>query len=78
MVAFNYPVLSLALQTDKHEKVFIAADSTTYNYKTGVNIFEGHVKIDQGTTHITADKLITKTNEQHKIKEALLDLRKIE
>lgn len=66
----NYPLSSNALPTDKHEKVFIVADSTTYNYKTGVNIFEGHVKVDQGTTHILADKLITKSNPQHKIKEA--------
>lgn len=66
----SYPLLSSALPTDKHEKVFIVADSTTYNYKTGMNIFEGHVKIDQGTTHITADKLITKSNPQHKIQEA--------
>lgn len=59
-----------ALPSDKQQKVYIVADSTIYNYKNGLNVFEGHVKIDQGSTHITADKLITKTNAQHKIEEA--------
>lgn len=62
---------AFALPEDNKEKVYIVADSTIYNYKTGVNIFEGNVKVDQGTTHITADKLITKNNHQHKIQEAI-------
>jgi lipopolysaccharide export system protein LptA len=60
-----------ALQQDKKENIYITADSTVYNYKTGVNIFEGHVKVDQGSTHIRADKLTTKNNDQHKIQEAI-------
>jgi lipopolysaccharide export system protein LptA len=60
-----------ALQTDNLEKVYIVSDSFIYNYKTGINIYEGHVKVDQGTTHIMADKLITKNNLQHKIQEAI-------
>ncbi len=63
------PVFSLS--TDNQEVVHVVADSSIYNYKTGVNLFEGNVKVDQGTTHITADKLITKNNTQHKIKEAI-------
>lgn len=65
------PTTLFALPTDNMQKVYIVADSTTYNYKNGINVFEGHVKIDQGTTHITADKLITKSNAQHKIEEAI-------
>lgn len=60
-----------ALQEDNKEKVYIIADSTNYNYKTGYTVYEGHVKVDQGTTHVTADRLTTKTNTQHKIKEAI-------
>lgn len=59
-----------ALDTDSNAKVNIVADSGTYNFKTGVDVYEGHVKVDQGTTHIIADKLITKKNSQHKIQEA--------
>ncbi|EKD69830.1 MAG: hypothetical protein ACD_46C00720G0001, partial [uncultured bacterium] len=60
-----------ALSEDSQEKVNVIADSSIYNYKTGINIFEGNVKVDQGTTHITADKLITKTNKEHKLQEAI-------
>lgn len=61
----------MALPEDKKEKLYIVADSSIYNSKTGINVFEGHVKVDQGSTHITADKLITKSNLEHKIQEAI-------
>lgn len=60
-----------SLPTDSREKIYIKADSSIYNYKTGFNIFEGNVKVDQGTTHITAEKLITKNDARHKISEAI-------
>ena len=59
-----------ALPTDMHQKLHILADAGSYNYKTGVNIYEGHVKVDQGASHLTADKLITKSNPKHEIQEA--------
>ena len=59
-----------ALDSDVRQRLNIVADSGSYNFKTGVDIYEGHVKIDQGTTHITAEKLITKKNNEHKIREA--------
>lgn len=68
---YFYSSETFALEEDNKEKVYIVADSTLYNYKTGVNTFEGNVKVDQGTTHITADRLITKNNKQHKIREAI-------
>ncbi len=67
----SLPALIFALPEDKQARIFIVADSTIYNYKTGINTFTGNVKIDQGTTHITADKLVTKNNTQHKIQEAI-------
>lgn len=68
---FIFPWLTFGLESDKKEKVYILADSGVYNFKTGIDIYEGNVKIDQGTTHITADRLITKKNDKHKIKEAV-------
>lgn len=64
-------VSAFALDTDRKQKLNIIADSGTYNFKTGVDVYEGHVKIDQGTTHVTAEKLITKKNKKHKIFEAI-------
>ena len=60
-----------ALESDNKARLNIVADSGMYNFKTGVDIYEGHVKVDQGSTHITAEKLITKKNSQHKIQEAI-------
>lgn len=63
-------VLSFAMPSDKSLPANIVADSSIYNYKTGIDTYEGNVKIDQGTTHITADRVITKRDDKHKIKEA--------
>ncbi|TAK77518.1 MAG: lipopolysaccharide transport periplasmic protein LptA [Gammaproteobacteria bacterium] len=67
----SYAVPVFALPEDNKAKVYIAADHTVYNYKTGIKVFEGNVTVDQGSTHLTADRLITKDNEQHQIKEAI-------
>lgn len=66
----SFSINAFALDGDSKAKLNIVADSGTYNFKTGVDVYEGHVKVDQGTTHITADKLITKKNSMHKIQEA--------
>lgn len=65
------PLTVLGLPADTQEKLHIFADSGVYNYKTGNSLFEGHVKVDQGTTHIVADRLTTKSNSKHQIKEAV-------
>jgi len=62
--------LVFALETDRTQALHIVSDAGIYNFKTGVDIYEGHVKVDQGTTHLLADKLITKKNKLHKIQEA--------
>ncbi len=65
------PVVCFALPTDSSQPVHIASDAATYNYKTGVDVYEGHVRVDQGTTHIRADRLETKKNNEHQIVEAV-------
>lgn len=60
-----------ALTDDFKQRIYINADSSTYNYKTGINSFEGNVSLTQGTTHLTADRLITKTNTQRKVNEII-------
>jgi lipopolysaccharide export system protein LptA len=63
------PVFSLS--EDSKQPLHIVSDTSIYNYKTGINDFEGHVQVDQGTTHITADKLTTKTNGSRKVQEVV-------
>jgi len=60
---------SYALREDTKDKIFIVADSSVYNYKTGIKVFTGHVKAIQGSTHLTADKVTTKDNDKHQIQE---------
>ncbi|HLB42999.1 MAG TPA: lipopolysaccharide transport periplasmic protein LptA [Gammaproteobacteria bacterium] len=71
LLLFIFSHHAFALQIDHPSVVHIIADSSIYNYKSGVNLFEGNVKIDQGTTHIRADKVVTKNNQQHKMQEAI-------
>lgn len=56
-----------ALANDSEQPMKIVADATLFNYKSGIDTYEGNVKVDQGTTHLTADKLITERNDHHKI-----------
>ena len=62
---------SFATQQDNKAKMIILSDSTIYDNKSGITIFEGHVKVTQGTTLILADRLTTKTNTAHKISEII-------
>tara|TARA_R110000868_G_scaffold6389_10_gene36475 strand:+ start:1485 stop:1994 length:510 start_codon:yes stop_codon:yes gene_type:complete len=71
LLMVGFPFTAKSLKGDKKEKLHITADTTIYNYRNGMNYFEGHVLVDQGTTHLTADKLTTKANDKHQIQEAI-------
>ncbi len=60
-----------ALPNDSKEPVRISSDTWSYNYKTGMNEYTGHVNVIQGSTHLTADRLTTKSNTERKIQEAI-------
>lgn len=64
------PLLVFSLPEDRAQSMHIIADSSTFNYKTGIDTYEGHVTVDQGSTHLTADRLITEKNSQHKVVKA--------
>lgn len=65
------PLTLFALKTDDQQVVHINSDGSTFNYKTGTNLYEGHVKIVQGTTHLTADRVVTTNNNNHKMEQAV-------
>ncbi len=71
MTLFMFCQTALALPNDGEQPMKIIADATLFNYKTGIDTYEGHVKVDQGTTHLLADKLVTEKNEHHKIVSAI-------
>ena len=60
-------VPAFALPADSEKTMSIVALSSLFNYKTGTNTYEGDVKIDQGSTHLTADRVVTQNNDHHKI-----------
>lgn len=65
------PITIMALPTDKSQPVNVHADSADLNQKTGINIFNGHVTVIQGTTQITADKLTTYSDAKRQITKAI-------
>ena len=72
------PTVTLSLPEDSQQPMHIIADSSLFNYKTGRDIYEGNVKVDQGTSHLTADRVITQKDKQHKIISAIaMGLKKV-
>ena len=69
LIALTFLIITTSAYTkalDQKDVIHIMADSWNYNRKTGISIFLGPVKIDQGSTHITAAKVITKqTDDKH-------------
>ena len=71
LISLLLPLQTYALASDNDKPMAIIADSTLINYKTGVYTYEGHVKINQGTTQLLADRVITKSDIHHKMQEAV-------
>lgn len=49
------PTFAFALSSDKTKPLHITADDVNFNHKTGITVFHGNVKMDQGSTHLTGD-----------------------
>ncbi|MDR3490751.1 MAG: lipopolysaccharide transport periplasmic protein LptA [Gammaproteobacteria bacterium] len=64
-------VNSFALPDDSNKAMQIHASSTLFNFKKGFNVYDGDVKVTQGSTRLTADKLTTQNNDTHKMEEAI-------
>ncbi|MGB6977378.1 MAG: lipopolysaccharide transport periplasmic protein LptA [Gammaproteobacteria bacterium] len=45
------------LPSDRSKPTYIEADQVQYEQKTGTTVYIGHVKFDQGTSHLLADRL---------------------
>jgi lipopolysaccharide export system protein LptA len=69
--SFLISTCTFALPEDSEEPLYIVADTYALNYKTGFDSYEGHVKVDQGTTHLIADKVVTQKDSNHKIISAI-------
>lgn len=61
----------IALSSDREQLLKVSADSADLNQSTHQGVYEGHVEIDQGTTHLRAEKAITEANEKNKLIKAI-------
>lgn len=52
---FSNPLL--ALESDAKQPIFIDANTATFDKKKGKGVYEGNVKVVQGTIHLDADRL---------------------
>lgn len=69
---FMLPCLAMAeLPGDKNAKAYIVANSAEINKTSGISIFTGDVKIDHGSTHVTADKVTTYTDQNNHVVKAI-------
>ena len=71
IILTTYSLTLSALPSDNQQNISIVANSWFFNYKTGLRIYEGAVKMDQGSSHLTADRVVTKNNDKHKLEEAI-------
>ena len=55
------PQYLFALPSDAQSKMYISAQNAQVDKLTGDSVYQGDVKIDRGTTHVTADKLTVKS-----------------
>lgn len=51
------PQGALALSADKDQPVLIEADSAAIDERQGISVYQGNVKVRQGSSVLTADKL---------------------
>ncbi len=70
IILFGFHYITFAAPFSHELPIHITADSSTVNYKTGVTTYEGHVNIEQGTSRLQADKVVTQIA-QHKLQEAI-------
>ena len=49
--------LSLSLPDDREQAIHISADKATRDEKKGITVYSGNVVLDQGSLHISADRI---------------------
>lgn len=60
-----------ALGTDRKEKMLLTANTAQLNLETGIGTYSGNVKLEQGSSHLEADKLITRTDKKNQLQQAI-------
>ncbi len=63
------PSISLGLEKDSEQPIYIEADGATYDDNTGNSVYTGNVEVTQGSMLLNSDKLVvyTKARRPYKI-----------
>lgn len=61
------PSLTYALSSDKQKTAHLTADNVKYDRLNHQSMFTGHVQFHQGTTTLTADKILVYDNKHNKV-----------
>lgn len=59
--------LAVAMPNDRDKLMTLTADRADLNQHTHRGTFDGHVQIDQGTTHLRANNAITEGDQHNKL-----------
>ena len=59
---------TFALEADKYEPLHINADRVYLNHQTGINTYEGRVKLIQGTSELTAAIILVNLDTHNQLK----------
>lgn len=62
---------AFALEEDKKEPLHISADHVFFNRQTGVNRYEGRVKLIQGTSELTAATMLVMLDAHDQLKKII-------
>lgn len=71
LITLAYSALSWGLNTDQEQPLTAEAKSAILDHNKHTATFIEAVKADQGTTHLTADKLIIFSNTAHHVTQAI-------
>lgn len=62
---------AFALPDDKNQPMYVQADTVSFNNKTGFSQYIGHVSVQQGSIHLTAQTAEVHMDTHHQIQEAV-------
>lgn len=61
-------IAAIAARPDSELPVQITADHASFDHKLGVAVYLGNVQVNQGTRHLTANKLVIESDTSNRIK----------
>ena len=71
LVSFLFISISHALPSDRTALIHLTANSISLDQHHHHGLYQGEVTLDQGSSHLRADKVITENNEKNQLTKAI-------